>query len=181
MDLVHSPCSDDCLAAESETGAGFGTLKHRLDRYAGGHQRALQMSHYLKSQNEVKLSNRMACCGSYLVFNHYYTIDQLKLVGADFCTKYLLDPLCAMRRGAKYLKTYSEKVAELQRQEPGLQCYLVTLTVKNGPDLMERFKKLTGSFRKMRGNHSHPLEKKIASWHYLHHDSRNRLTKTLCI
>ena len=150
MDLVHSPCSEESLADESETGAGFGTLQHRLDRYAGGHQRALQMSHYLKSQNEVKLSNRMACCGSYLVFNHYYTIDQLKLVGADFCTKYLLDPLCAMRRAAKYLKTYSEKVAELQRQELGLHCYLVTLTVKNGPDLMERFKKLTGSFRKMR-------------------------------
>jgi hypothetical protein len=149
MDQVHSPCSDDILADDSETGAGIGTLQHRLDRYACGHQRTLQMSNYLKSQNEVKLSNRIARCGSYLVFNHYFTVDELRLIAADFCFKPLLCPFCAMRRGSKYLRIYAEKVAELKQQNPDLQCYFVTLTVKNGPDLMERINKLTGSFKQM--------------------------------
>ncbi len=149
MDPVHSPCSDELLEEASETGAGFGTLKHRLDRYAGGHQRALQMSHYLKSQNEVKLSSRMARCGSYLVFNHYFTVDELRLIAADFCSKWLLCPFCAMRRGAKYLKAYLEKVRTVHVSEPNLQCYLVTVTVKNGSNLMERFGKLTESLKKM--------------------------------
>ena len=147
--LVHSPCSDESLREESEAGGGIGTLQHRLDRYAGGHQRTLQMSHYLKSQNEVKLENALRLCGSYLLFKHYYTVDQLRLIAAEFCRKSLLCPFCAMRRGSKYLRIYSEKVDELKRHDLALKCYLVTLTVRNGLDLMERFNKLTGSFRSM--------------------------------
>ncbi len=149
MEPVHFPCSDDALMGESETGAGFGTLGHRLDRYAGGHQRSLQMSHYLKSQHEVNLSSALARCGSYLLFHHYFTVDELRLISADFCRKSLLCPFCAMRRGSKYLKAYLEKVRLIQSTQSSLSCYLVTLTVKNGSHLMERFGQLTQSLKKM--------------------------------
>ncbi len=149
MEPVHFPCSDQLLQGESETGAGFGTLNHRLDRYAAGHHRSLQMSHYLKSQNEVNLSSVLARCGSYLVFHHYFTVDELRLISADFCRKSLLCPFCAMRRGSKYLKAYLERVRLIQSGKSDLSCYLVTLTVKNGSHLMERFSQLTQSLKKM--------------------------------
>jgi hypothetical protein len=63
--------------------------------------------------------------------------------------KHLLCPLCAIRRGAKYLKAYLVRFEALQQQNPNLKAYLVTLTVKDGPDLSERFKHLYKSQREL--------------------------------
>jgi hypothetical protein len=63
--------------------------------------------------------------------------------------KHLLCPLCAIRRGAKYLKAYLVKFQALQEQNSNLKAYLVTLTVKDGPDLAERFKHLHKSQREL--------------------------------
>jgi hypothetical protein len=87
-------------------------------------------------------ANRVKSCGDYLVFRHYFTVDRVKLHGASLCMKHLLCSLCAIRRGAKYLKAYLVRFQVLQEQNPKLLPYLVTLTVKDGPDLAERFKHL---------------------------------------
>lgn len=38
-----------------------------------------------------------------------------------------------------------QKLQTVQAETPGLQAYMVTLTVKDGPDLSERFQHLRGS------------------------------------
>lgn len=138
------PLTDEfCLAAnESDQGGGggFSDLPTRLQRYEEAHSRALLMADYATLQGENKLSLKLAKCGHYLVFRHYYTEDKLKLHAADFCKKHLLCPFCAIRRGAKYLKAYTEKLEIILQDNPNLKAYLVTLTVKNGVDLMERFR-----------------------------------------
>ena len=94
-------------------------------------------------------ARRVKGCGDYLVFRHYFTVDRVRLHGASLCMKHLLCPLCAIRRGAKYLKAYLVKFQALQEQNPNLKAYLVTLTVKDGPDLAERFKHLYKSQREL--------------------------------
>ena len=83
----------------------------------------------------------------YLLFRHYYTADLLRLHAASFCKRHLLCPLCAIRRGAKALKAYLDRWEVIRAENPRLKPFLVTLTVKDGDDLAERFRHLHESQR----------------------------------
>jgi hypothetical protein len=145
----ENPLIDDCLAAESKQGADDASgLPTRLDRYSKAHQRALKMSNYAADQGEVKLSRKLETCGSYLLFRHYYTVEKMRLHAAQFCNKHLLCPLCAIRRGAKQVRAYLTRLQVILATDPGLSLSLVTLTVKDGEDLSERFTHLAQSFRR---------------------------------
>ena len=63
--------------------------------------------------------------------------------------KHLLCPLCAIRRGAKALGAYLDRFEAIKRTSGHLRPFLVTLTVKDGPDLRERFKHLHDSQREL--------------------------------
>lgn len=145
----ENPQSEAILAEDSELGGGVADLPLRLGRYDRAHARAVDMAHYAKAQGNVKLSQKLDRCGHWLVFRHYFTVDKLRLHAADFCKKHLLCPLCAIRRGAKYLKAYMDKLATVLQKQPGLKAYMVTLTVKDGGDLDERFNHLRKSMKKM--------------------------------
>ena len=83
------------------------------------------------------------------LFRNYYTVDQIKLVKAHYCNKHLLCPMCAGVRAARSMKRYLERIQELMRLNPRLKPVLITLTVKNGENLEERFEHLVRSFRKL--------------------------------
>lgn len=144
-----TPLSEVVLADDSEQGFGVAALPARLLRYHRAHQRALHMSNYARDRSEGKLADKLSHCGHWLKFRHYYTVDQLRLHAADFCKKHLLCPFCAMRRAAKYLRAYLEKLEVVQRDHAGLKAYMVTLTVKDGEDLAERFTHLRGSMKRL--------------------------------
>lgn len=129
---------------------GIGALPNRIGRYSQAKKKALDIVDYMESMPEHQATaERVKNCGDYLVFRHYYSIDRIKLHGASLCLKHLLCPLCAIRRGAMYLKAYLVRFEALQQQNPNLKAYLVTLTVKDGPDLAERFKHLHDSQREL--------------------------------
>lgn len=136
---------------------GIEALPGRLNRYGKAKKGALDVADYIESFPQSKARNlplaktvqRLKQCGDYLVFRHYFTVDQVRLHGASLCGKHLLCCLCAIRRGAKYLKAYLVRFQLLQEQNPNLKPYLVTLTVKDGPDLAERFHHLYKSQREL--------------------------------
>jgi hypothetical protein len=141
---------DSSLAAESRVGADDASgLPTRLDRYSKAHHRALHMADYARERGEVKLSAKLHNCGQYLLFRDYFTVGKIRLRAATFCDKHLLCPLCAIRRGAKQVKAYLDRLQVILASQPDYRLSLVTLTVKDGDDLGERFRHLTGSFRKM--------------------------------
>jgi hypothetical protein len=94
-------------------------------------------------------AKRVASCGDYLVFRHYFTVDEVKLHGAQLCMKSLLCPLCAIRRGAKALKSYLDRWECIRVEKTLLRPFLVTLTVKDGDDLDERFRHLHAAQREL--------------------------------
>jgi len=107
------------------------------------------MSDYAYSvTKDKKLSNSLRYCGSLLTFRHFYTVDQLRLHSAKFCHKHLLCPLCAIRRTSRCLQDFIPKIELVLASQPQLVPYLVTLTVKNGSDLRERFRHLVGALSK---------------------------------
>ena len=93
------------------------------------------MANYIKtedvSNNENrKLVKKLGDCASYLVFKHYYTENKVILHGMKTCRQQLLCPFCALRRAAKHVRAYWDKVATVKAENPDLQLYFVTLTVR---------------------------------------------------
>ena len=143
--------SPDSVAAE--IGAeSVEALPGRVDRYGKAKQRALDVAEYMRASatgKDAATANRVASCGEWLAFRHYFTADTVRLHAASFCMKHLLCPLCAIRRGARTLDAYLTRWEALRAGNPALRAYLVTLTVKNGEDLGERFKHLHASQREL--------------------------------
>ncbi len=128
----------------------FGLLKHRSKLQ----EQYLWTQVDFKSEGEDDLSNKalkaatkLKGCGQFLIFRNYYTIDQVKLEKFHVCGQHLLCPMCAGIRAARSMKRYLDRIHELMRQKRGLKPVLITLTVKNGEDLEERYNHLTSSFR----------------------------------
>lgn len=147
---LHRPESEnpDLLQQDGVSG-GIDELPARVNRYSKAKNTALDVAQYMascdSSQELAKQRRRLTTCGEYLVFRHYFTVDQVKLHGASLCMQHLLCPLCAIRRGAKSLRAYLDRWEVIKAEKPLLRPFLVTLTVKDGPDLAERFQHLKKS------------------------------------
>ena len=142
-----------------------GTLAKRIAKYERAKLRSLQMLEYL--EDELKNSSSQDCrrprlkkqagllrgCGTWLRFAYYFGWlengfrDEYRLVRANFCSQHLICNFCAVRRSVQKLNAYLERYRYLRKTKPHLAPYLITFTVKNGPDLKERFEHLINSFR----------------------------------
>ena len=128
----------------------FGLLKHRSKLQ----EQFLwtQVDFKSETENSTKASKaavKLKGCGQFLLFHNYYTIDQIKLAKFHVCNQHLLCPMCASIRAARSMNRYLKRIEELMRLNPRLKPVLITLTVKNGESLDERFNHLTGSFKKL--------------------------------
>lgn len=141
------PLDVQSLAAEGQEGFQRTQLAARLDRYGKARDNALQFRDFLLTQDEYKLAEALGDCGNYATFRDYFTIGQVRLSHFCTCKKHLICPLCAIRRGAKALRVYLGRVEALMASDALLRPFMVTLTVKNGPDLIERFNHLSGKLR----------------------------------
>lgn len=153
MAKKKTPVNVSDLAAGTFTGVdeaeNFG---ERIARYGQAHARSLLMLEHLRgapSPEAIKTAAGLATCGNYLHFREYFTVGKVRLHNATFCKQHLVCPLCAIRRGAKALGAYLTRWQVIQEERPELRPYLITLTVKNGPDLEERQTHLSKSLRKL--------------------------------
>lgn len=141
------PTKENADSLAGEIGVeGIEALPGKVSRYSKAKAGALDVVEYMATEPHLqRMARKVSECGNYLVFRHYFTVDKVRLHGASLCKKHLLCPLCAIRRGAKALKAYSDRWEVLRSQKTALKPYLVTLTVKDGEDLAERFKHLYAS------------------------------------
>lgn len=145
-----NPLTIDALAGEIDQGADDASgLPSKLARYSEARHRACLMQSFAQREGHVKEASKLRGCGEYLLFRDYFTVGKVRLHAASFCKKHLLCPLCAIRRGAKVLRSYLERFEAVQVERPDLKPYLVTLTVKNGSDLAERVGHLRNGVRTM--------------------------------
>jgi hypothetical protein len=116
-----------------------------------------------REASEPDLANyaggKLLSCATWLKFHHYPAVDQVRLHDANFCQQPKLCPVCALRRSARNLAAYLDALelvlgdwADARREDPDLPpllFYMVTLTVKNGPDLGERMGHLRRAYKLM--------------------------------
>lgn len=135
----------------------------RIARYSGLKNRSQQVSKYLQAlkndnpdrKDIAKLSVDVSTCANYLVFNDYYTVDQVRLVKASTCKKSLLCAFCAARRAAKSVDKYLGTVEAVMASQPSLKPVMITLTVKNGESLKERYNHLKTAYRTLQRRRKH--------------------------
>lgn len=164
MTQKRKPSLDDTLAGESRKGFDeICNFTDRVQRYSDAKARQLQILNHVRglSQGEKatfqlhsllnfeKLQSQLCGCGNYLVFHQYHTVGQVRLAKASFCKNHLMCQLCAIRRGAKQVQAYLEKFEQVVSDNSNLKPYMLTLTVKNGHDLPERFEHLQSSMKKL--------------------------------
>lgn len=138
------------LLEQDGASGGIEDLQKRVDRYGSAKATALDIAQYMRDRTEHQvMASKVSRCGEYLLFRHYYTIDEVRLHAASLCRKHLLCPLCAIRRGAKSLKAYLDRFEVVRAARGDLDPFLVTLTVKDGADLRERFEHLRKSQREL--------------------------------
>lgn len=166
----RKPPLAESLATEANEGQDFQTnLVDKIERYSRARKRAVNIithvyleqqktgSPYLESVREGLIE-----CGNYLHFRNYPTKGQTRLFNANFCKKHLFCPLCAIRRASKSLSSYLERYKIIRAENSNLVPYMVTLTVKNGPDLDERYNHLVNSLKKVRKNRTRALTSKTS-------------------
>ena len=134
-----------------------GQHEKRLSRYSSAKTRQESVLEYILTTldsfgkgNLEKEAEALQGCGSFLIFRHYYTVDVYKMIAGCTCKKHLLCALCATRRAAKYIAIYSQKIkAVTLGNDQEFDTVMITFTVKNGPDLEERFNHLLGSMKRL--------------------------------
>lgn len=95
------------------------------------------------------MASQVAGCGSWLHVREWELSKETRLRNANFCKRFLICPCCASRRAAKMVNAYADKVAVVMDMHPGLIPIMITLTIKNGPDLGERLQHIKDAWKRM--------------------------------
>jgi plasmid rolling circle replication initiator protein Rep len=163
MSEKEKPLSDKALAAEiTSKGSETKSIGEKLDKFTQAkHRQDVILNHLrdistLKNKPPVvghidynKTIAQISDCFNYLKFHDYYLQGENRLVQAFSCKKHLLCAPCAIRRASVAIAVYLEKFNEINALNSDLEPYMLTLTVKNGEDLQERFNHLQKSMKKI--------------------------------
>ena len=142
-------------------------LTQRIAKYGRAKLRSLRMLGFL--EDELRRSPLGDCrrpllkrqagllrgCGTWLQFAYYFgwsaegLKDEYRLIRANFCDQHLICNFCAVRRSIQKLNAYLKRYRHLLQLNPYRIPLLITFTVKNGPDLRERFAHLQQSFKRL--------------------------------
>lgn len=110
-----------------------------------------------------RVSSEISGCANYLVFHNYWTIEEIRLSKVITCKKHLLCPFCAARRATKQVQKNGDRIREVLENNKNLIPVMITLTVKNGDDLTERFEHIKKSFKKLQEKRRDALRGKTES------------------
>lgn len=166
----EKPPLADSLATEANEGQSYSeNIDKKIERYSRARKRATDIISHIEIEFQKtgspyleSVRDGLIECGNYLHFRHYPTKLQTRLFNANFCKKHLFCPLCAIRRASKSLSSYLERYKVIRSQNPTLTPYMVTLTVKNGDDLEERYNHLAQSVTKITRNRTRALTSKTS-------------------
>lgn len=168
MTESRKPLSEDCFGGHPEKGSQ--NHSDRITRYGDRRKRASQFQRWLSDTQDLthredlqKVSADLRQCASWLKFHHYYRIDDIRLAAAYTCKRHLVCPFCAARRGSKTVERYLDRLRVVLQERPGLKLALLTLTVKNGSDLVERHTHLECSWKKLQKKRRNAIQGKTVT------------------
>lgn len=171
----EKPLPSDVLAGDLERGwDSTERISDRLERYSTLKESTSEFTEWARdggipqfTRADAKLFRKVENCGSYLIFRNYLTSNRSRLLGACSCKEHLLCSFCAARRGVRNARAYQEKVDALKSDNPSHRLILVTFTVQNGANLIERFLHLKNSMQAFLKRRSSSLRRDTPSSFHL--------------
>jgi len=154
-----------------------GQHEKQLSRYAAAKQRQELVSDFILQEINASGTQRLHKelvalleCGSFLLYRHYYTIGEFKLTAGCTCKKHLLCALCAIRRAAKCIALYTQKI-NLVREGQDFEEVLITFTVKHSAEdsLEKSFDFLLDSMKKIIQKRRDSLKKNARTYTEMKH------------
>lgn len=153
--LRYSPPVEGLAATTGEEwryNAGFGK---RLKRLSAATARSRVISkhirgHPIRHAGLQSVAERMAGCASQVVFRFYPVASESRISQVLSCGVHLLCSFCAVARASKACRVYAEKWDFLKRGDSSLKAWMVTFTVRDGPDLVERLDHLQHGLKVLR-------------------------------
>lgn len=135
------------LAAEN----GKQGPEQRLERYKTARSfNEIVLTNLEKSNSALKrYHEKITDCGTWIVQRYFFQIHETRVIKANFCKKHLLCQLCALRRSALQVQTHKKKLQTVFNENADLVPVLVTLTVKDGDSLQERFDHIDGAVSRL--------------------------------
>jgi hypothetical protein len=147
----------------------------RLARYGTAKAATLracdEVGHAAMAKEGIRV-NAITHCGDWVAFRHFPALAESRLQAANFCCVHLICGFCAIRRGARMMSRYLDRFRIVRDRQPELRPFLVTFTIKNGLDLLERLlhleRSLTRLHKRRHGKRSRSLMTEIsgAVWSY---------------
>lgn len=119
-----------------------------LNRITEARRSQAPTTRFVLGRDEL-VGQQLLGCGSWLHLREFLTTGETRLVNAKFCKRFRLCRSCAIRRAGRLTESYLPKVESLLQADSTLIPAMVTLTVKNGEDLLERINHLKQSWRLM--------------------------------
>jgi hypothetical protein len=99
------------------------------------------------SDDVLQAAEKMKSCGAWLLLREYLDHGQVRLLRANFCMK---RNLCTMCDAANARRIYADLLPKvLALKSVRMQSYMLTLTVRNGPDLLALIKLIFDSIQKL--------------------------------
>jgi len=146
---------------------GFFDIIKRTDRFGRAKLQSKKVAEYIGeildrdehrfltcNQKMNKLHLRLDCCSDWMRFAHYIDHEETRLTAANFCNYPLLCQSCAVRRGALLVQKYDVTINQILSDNPKLKPYMLTLTVANGENLLERYEHLKKCFKLIQNKRS---------------------------
>ncbi len=118
------------------------------ERWAGRKRRSQAVIGPLRGVDPDRAA-KLADCGSWLSIRHWVDHNRASMYAANFCQQPRLCQGCAHVRGMKLAMSYADKASHLLSDSSPLRPWLITYTVRTGPDLAERFDHLQTSISSM--------------------------------
>jgi hypothetical protein len=94
------------------------------------------------------LASILRHCGCHRIFRWSNHKQRWKLHDARFCKNFLICPRCCAHRQFRLARIYRQRCKRLIKANPSYRIYAVTLTLRAGVNLREKFDQLTNVFRK---------------------------------
>lgn len=135
------------LDSDQKTDSDDYDLFNRLSKLDKLNSKDKDLSYFLMHLKNIR--SRVANCCQDITFKINHSTGQFKIDNARFCMNYTLCPICAMKRSGQMYKPYFDRYKILKQKYPDAYTSLVTLTVKNGLDLQERFNHFKTCARKL--------------------------------
>jgi hypothetical protein len=105
--------------------------------------------------NLAKRANNLAWCSRTVEIRDHYEQGK-KRTRCRSCGQHLLCPVCAILRGTRMMRNTLDRITPVLQADPTLRLYLLTMTVRDGPDLVERFGLLDSMWQALRDRRRKP-------------------------